>query len=75
MYKPIKKLQHSFLNFSQPMGLHMKPNNRWIKLADLIPWDEFKIKCAKQFLNDTGNVAKPLVEFGAKFDLSIDDEG
>lgn len=41
MYKPIDKLQHSFLDFNQPMGLHMNPNNRWIKMADCIPWDEF----------------------------------
>ena len=40
MYKPIDKLQHSFLDFNQPMGLHMNPNNRWIKMADRIPWDE-----------------------------------
>jgi IS5 family transposase len=59
MYKPIDKLQHSFLDFNQPMGLHMNPDNRWIKLADQIPWDEFEIKYAKLF-SDTGNVAKPL---------------
>lgn len=29
MYKPIDKLQHSFLDFNQPMGLHMNPDNRW----------------------------------------------
>ena len=33
MYKPIDKLQHSFLDFNQPLGLHMNPDNRWIKLA------------------------------------------
>ena len=60
MYKPMNKLQHSFLDFNQPMGLHMNPNNRWIKMADSIPWDEFEIKYAKLFPSDTGNVAKPL---------------
>ena len=60
MYKPIDKLQHSFLDFNQPMGLHMNPDNRWIKLADQIPWDEFEVKYAKLFPSDTGNVAKPL---------------
>ena len=57
MYKPIDKLQHSFLDFNQPMGLHMNPDNRWIKLADRIPWDEFEAKYAKLFPSDTGNVA------------------
>ena len=58
MYKPIDKLQHSFLDFNQPMGLKMNPENRWIKLADLIPWDEFEAKYAEQFTSSTGNVAK-----------------
>ena len=60
MYKPIDKLQHSFLDFNQPMGLKMNPENRWIKMADLIPWDEFEIKYAELFPSETGNVAKPL---------------
>ena len=60
MYKPIDKSQHSFLDFNQPMGLHMNPNNRWIKMADSIPWDEFEIKYAGLFPSLTGNVAKPL---------------
>ena len=49
MYKPIDKLQHSFLDFNQPMGLHMNPDNRWVRLADRIPWDEFEVKYAKLF--------------------------
>lgn len=60
MYKPIDKLQHSFLDFNQPLGLHMNPDNRWIKLADQIPWDTFEAKYAELFPSDTGNVAKPL---------------
>lgn len=60
MYKPIDKLQHSFLDFNQPLGLHMNPDNRWIKMADRIPWDEFEIKYARLFPSDTCNVAKPL---------------
>ena len=35
MYKPIGESQHSFLNFNQPLGRHMNPDNRWMKLADL----------------------------------------
>lgn len=60
MYKPIHNLQHSFLDFNQPMGLHMNPDNRWIKMADRIPWDEFEIKYAELFPSHTGNVAKSL---------------
>lgn len=39
MYKPIDKLRHLFLDINPPMGLKMNPENRWIKMADLIPWD------------------------------------
>lgn len=42
------------------MGLHINPDNRWVKLADRILWDEFKVKYAKLFSSDTGNVVKPL---------------
>ncbi|MGI6677495.1 MAG: IS5 family transposase [Dehalobacterium sp.] len=60
MYKPTDKLQFTFLDFNQPMGLRMNPNNRWIKMADCIPWDVFEEKYAKLFPSSTGNVAKPL---------------
>ena len=58
MYKPINKLHHSFLDFNQPMGLHMNSDNRWSKLAGRIPWDEFEVKYARLFPSDMGNVAK-----------------
>ena len=60
MYKPADKTQTSFLDFDQPMGLHMNPDNRWIQMADKIPWELFEIKYAGLFPSDTGNVAKPL---------------
>ena len=37
MYRPLDKLQHSFFDFNQPLGMHMNPKNRWIRLADRIP--------------------------------------
>ena len=60
MYKKTDRSQHSFLDFNQPMGLHTNPDNRWIKMADRIPWDEFESKYAELFPGDNGNVAKPL---------------
>jgi hypothetical protein len=60
MNKPTNKSQNSFLDFNQPIGLHMNPNNRWIKMADLVPWDEFETKYAGLFPSPAGNVAKPL---------------
>lgn len=60
MYRADDKLQSSFLDFNQPMGLHMNPDNGWIKMADLIPWDKFEKKYRYLFKSKTGNVAKPL---------------
>ena len=58
MYKYLDKLQHSFHDFNQPLGMHMNPENRWVRLAEQIPWDVFESKYADLFPNDTGNVAK-----------------
>lgn len=60
MYKAADKTQTSFLDFNQPMGLHMNPANRWIQMTDKIPWDLFEVKYAGLFPSGTGNVAKPL---------------
>lgn len=36
MYKTIDKLPRSFLDFNQPLGMKMNPDNGWIRLADNI---------------------------------------
>jgi hypothetical protein len=41
MYKIASK-QIKFSDFNQPLGLTMNPNNRWIKKASIIPWDEIE---------------------------------
>ena len=38
----------------------MDPNNRWVKKAETIPWEEIEKRYAKLFTNRKGNVAKPL---------------
>ncbi len=60
MYIPSDKSHFSFLDFNQPLGLKMNPKNRWIVMADKIPWTKFEDKYASLFPSDTGNVAKPL---------------
>lgn len=52
--------QIRFEDFGQPVGMHMSPNNRWIKRAESIPWDEIEHRYAELFKNRKGNVAKPL---------------
>lgn len=59
MYKVTNNPQTSFLDFNQPLGLHMNPENRWIRLAAIIPWDKYEARYARYFKSHTGNVAKP----------------
>lgn len=60
MYKTTDNSQSDFLSFNQPLGLHMDPNNRWVKMAASIPWEQFERKYARMFKGKNGNVAKPL---------------
>lgn len=58
MYKKQEFTQISFEDFNQPIGLHMDPENRWIKKAELIPWSILENDYAKLFKNNKGNIAK-----------------
>ena len=60
MYRPFDKMQTSFFDFNQPLGMHMSPKNRRIDLAHRIPWDVFEVRYAELFLSSIGNAAKPL---------------
>jgi IS5 family transposase len=59
MYKfPSKQIK--FSDFGLPMGVTLSPDNRWVKKAELIPWENIELKYAALFKNRKGNVAKPL---------------
>ena len=60
MYKYTDNTQSSFLDFNQPIGLHMNPENRWVKMADAIPLEVFEKKYSRLFKGKKGRVAKPL---------------
>lgn len=62
MYKYLDQLQHSFLDFNQPLGMHMNPENRWVRLAEQIPWDIFESKYADLFPNDMVYLLNRLLE-------------
>ena len=47
-------------DFGMPLGMKINPENRWVKKAEMIPWDEIEKKYAALFKNNVGNVAKPL---------------
>lgn len=52
--------QISLADFRQPVGMHLKEDNRWVKKAQTIPWTEIEKRYAALFTNRKGNVAKPL---------------
>ena len=60
MYKFNRNLQITFSDFNQPMGMKMNANNRWVKKAEMIPWDKIEEKYAELFPSKTGMPAKPL---------------
>ena len=54
MYKYTDNTQSNFLDFNQPIGLHMNPENRWVKMADAIPWEIFEKKYSRLFKGKNG---------------------
>ena len=59
MYRREHRYQLSFEDFFLPFGGKLYGDNRWIKLAELIPWDELEDVYAAQFCNGFGAPAKP----------------
>ena len=53
MYQP-NFHQLTFENFHLPFGGKLDPNNRWIKLADAIPWHLAEERYAKKFPSKRG---------------------
>jgi len=59
MYRREHRDQLSFKEFFLPFGGQLSGDNRWIKLADLIPWDELEDDYASNFCKGFGAPAKP----------------
>lgn len=59
MYK-FKDNQLGLTDFGAAAGMKLNPENRWIKKAQCIPWDEIETRYAQLFSSNKGNVAKPL---------------
>lgn len=47
-------------DFILPFSGKLNAENRWVKLASIIPWDEIEKQYAFMFPSDRGNVAKPV---------------
>jgi len=59
MYK-FQSKQIGISDFGMPLGMKLNPNNRWVRKAATIPWDEIEVRYAALFKSQEGNVAKPL---------------
>jgi hypothetical protein len=58
MYRRSAKGQLSFENFYLPFSGKLSKENRWVKLAELIPWESFENEYAEQFSAGEGAPAK-----------------
>lgn len=78
MYRREHRNQLSFEDFFLPFGGKLSGDNRWVKLADLIPWDELEDDYASHFCKGFGAPAKPFrMALGAliiKARLNLTDE-
>ncbi len=59
MYKK-PSLQMTIDDFILPFSGSLSADNRWVRLAKIIPWDEIEKEYAFMFPSDRGNVAKPV---------------
>lgn len=60
MYKFDRNHQFKLSDFNQPIGLKMNLENRWVKKAAAIPWNDIGEKYAALFPSKKGMPAKPL---------------
>jgi hypothetical protein len=58
MYRSNCPGQLSFENFYLPFGGKLSGENRWVKLAQLIPWEAFESEYAAQMSSEIGSPAK-----------------
>jgi hypothetical protein len=58
MYRRSTPGQLSFENFYLPFGGKLSGKNRWVKLAQLIPWEEFEAQYVEQLSEGMGAPAK-----------------
>ena len=49
MYRKVELAPGSPSEFEVPFGGKLSADNRWVKIASLIPWNEFEAEYAKNF--------------------------
>ncbi len=59
MYRKSKQPDLTPEKFELPVAIDLSSDNRWVVMADLIPWSEFEEEYAENFSEEMGAVAKP----------------
>ena len=59
MYRKSSK-QISLYDFGQKAGLQLNPNNRWVKMSELIDWEALENEYMNLYCLDNGAPAKPI---------------
>ena len=59
MYRKAISAPHPPENFELPFEGKLSQDNRWVIMANLIPWEEFEEEYAKNFSSDIGAPALP----------------
>ena len=66
MYKKRDRAQLTMDEFYLPFGDGLDANNRWVKIARIIPWDFIEEEYAKNFSEESGRPSIPSrIAFGA----------
>ena len=59
MYRKSNQSELTPENFELPFSGKLSPDNRWLIMAELIPWAEFEVEYAEKFSEKMGAPAKP----------------
>lgn len=59
MYRKSNQPELTPSKFELPVVVQLSPDNRWIIMAELIPWLEFEAEYAENFSEKMGAPAKP----------------
>lgn len=59
MYRKADQSELTPKNFELPVSLKLSSENRWVIMAELIPWSDFEGEYAQNFSETMGAIAKP----------------
>ena len=58
MYRKVESVHRTPADFELPNGCQLAEDNRWVKMAQLIPWSEFESAYSANFPTEMGLRAK-----------------